>query len=256
MEYLYDSGSDTTLITEELFKQIQLEDKNTKLVKYNGKPLKSFTDEVKIIGELILNNCSFNQSDNLKNIRIIVTKNQISTNKCIIGTDLMKQIPEFDNALNMIEETINKMSENVINRYNNQKETHGNSNQNQEEFKSTFHLETIEEGDENKHKMDEVREHVQERLKQCAAKSLKEVKTDREDKVKFKIELINPNQRPLQAKARPLPHNLKDKVKQVIQEQEDAGIIRRSTSEWTSALRVVHKPDGDIRLTSHKTTNH
>ena len=79
VEYLYDSGSDTTLITEELFKQIQLEDKNTKLMKYNGKPLKSFTDEVKIIGELILNNCSFNQSDNLKNIRIIVTKNQIKS---------------------------------------------------------------------------------------------------------------------------------------------------------------------------------
>ena len=66
--------------------------------------------------------------------------------------------------------------------------------------------------------------------------------------MQFKIELIDPYQQPLEAKARPLPYHVKEKVKQVIKEQEDAGFIRRSNSEWTSALRVVHKPDGDIRL--------
>jgi hypothetical protein len=68
-------------------------------------------------------------------------------------------------------------------------------------------------------------------------------------RVKFNIELINSNQQPLCAKARPLPYNLKDKVKQLLRDQEEAGIIRKSKSNWTSPLRVVHKPDGDIRIT-------
>ena len=97
VEYLYDSGSDTTLITENIFRKIQLEDQNTKLIQYYGKPLKSFTGEVKIIGQLVLHNCAFNHSDNLEHIKIIVTENQKSINGCIIGTDLMRIIPEFNN---------------------------------------------------------------------------------------------------------------------------------------------------------------
>ena len=38
-------------------------------------------------------------------------------NGCIIGTDLMKQIPEFDSAMQQLEETIKNMSQNVIKRY-------------------------------------------------------------------------------------------------------------------------------------------
>ena len=110
IEYLYDSGSDTTLITENLLRKIQLEDINTKLVQYIGKPLKSFTSEVKIIGQLNLDKCSFNQTDNLNDIKIVVTENQESMNGCIIGTDLMKQIPEFDSAMQQLEETIKNMS--------------------------------------------------------------------------------------------------------------------------------------------------
>ena len=43
--------------------------------------------------------------------------------------------------------------------------------------------------------------------------------------------------------------NLKDKVKQLLKEQEEAGIIQKSTSDWTSPFRVVHKTDGDIGIT-------
>ena len=42
---------------------------------------------------------------------------------------------------------------------------------------------------------------------------------------------------------------MKDKVKQLLKEQEEAGIIRKSKSNCTSPLRVVHKPHGDIRIT-------
>jgi hypothetical protein len=38
-------------------------------------------------------------------------------------------------------------------------------------------------------------------------------------------------------------------VKTALEEQEAAGIIRKSKSQWSSALRVVPKPDGTVRLT-------
>jgi hypothetical protein len=246
VEYLYDSGSDTTLITENLFRKIQLEDKNTKLVQYYGKPLRSFTGEVKILGQLILHNCAFNHSDQLEKIKIIVTENQKSINGCIIGTDLMRIIPEFNDSMQKLEETIDSMSKNVLKRYSivNKPEEESKNN------KLILRLRTINEEQESEEdKIGLVRKHVEERLKQSAATSLKEIKAERESKVQFRIELLNQNQKPLEAKARPLPYHLKEKVKQVIKEQEAAGIIRKSTSEWTSALRVVHKPDGDIRLT-------
>ena len=102
VEYLYDSGSDTTIITENIFKRIQTEDKDTRLIPYDGNPLKSFTGEIKIIGQIILTNCAFNHSDNLENIKIVVTENQKTMNGCIIGTDIMKLIPEFQIALQRI----------------------------------------------------------------------------------------------------------------------------------------------------------
>ena len=38
-------------------------------------------------------------------------------------------------------------------------------------------------------------------------------------------------------------------VKEALMQQLEAGLIRRSTSEWASPLHVVIKPDGTIRLT-------
>ncbi len=42
---------------------------------------------------------------------------------------------------------------------------------------------------------------------------------------------------------------MQDKVKKRIDEQLESGMIRKSTSEWTSPLRWVHKTDGEIRIT-------
>ena len=55
VKYLYDGGSDISLITEDSLKNIQEGDSNTKMNQYNRQPLKSFTDEVQIIGEIKLN---------------------------------------------------------------------------------------------------------------------------------------------------------------------------------------------------------
>jgi hypothetical protein len=80
-------------------------------------------------------------------------------------------------------------------------------------------------------------------------KSIKRNFTKDPQQVRFKKKLINPQQKPLEAKSRPLPYRMKDKVRLTLREQADAGLIRRSNSEWTSLLRLVHKPDGEIRIT-------
>jgi hypothetical protein len=229
-------------------------------VQYTGKKLKSFTSEVKIIGQLNLDKCSFNQTDNLNDVKIVVTEDQESMNGCIIGTDLMKQIPEFDSAMQQLEETIKNMSQNVIKRYEiirnkqNIEMIRTIVEDNKLVYAKVYHImEEVKEVKynqvDNDEEIDIIRNHVEQRLKQSAAQSLKKIRTNRESNVQFKIELLNPNQRPLEARARPLPYHIKDKVKQAIKEQEEAGIIRKSKSDWTSALRVVDKSDGDIRLT-------
>ena len=43
--------------------------------------------------------------------------------------------------------------------------------------------------------------------------------------------------------------NPNNKVKQLLKRQEEAGIIRKSKSNKTSPLRVLQKPDGEIRIT-------
>ena len=54
--------------------------------------------------------------------------------------------------------------------------------------------------------------------------------------------------KPIRFKMIPLAHNLKDKVKKALTEREASGIKRKSFSEWSSVLRVVHKWDGSIRI--------
>ena len=48
---------------------------------------------------------------------------------------------------------------------------------------------------------------------------------------------------------RPLAHNLKDKIKRELPQQEASGIIGKIFSEWASALTVIHNQDGSIRIT-------
>ena len=86
-------------------------------------------------------------------------------------------------------------------------------------------------------------------LEQCTAKSLNDLRPEVNEDDAFRIRFIDPQQRPIACKARPLPHHIRASVKAAIDSQLEAGIIRPSYSAWASALHVVHKPDFSIRIT-------
>ena len=160
----------------------------------------------------------------------------------------MKIIPDFKNIIITLEKTIETMSSDVLQRYN--RNVLHSIRISSNEFDQINTIDTVSNNhlENDEYKINKVRYQLEQRLKECAATSLDSIIVKNPTRVKFNIELINSNQQPLSAKARPLPYNLKDKVKQLLRDQEEAGIIRKSKSNWTSPLRVVHKPDGDILI--------
>ena len=58
--------------------------------------------------------------------------------------------------------------------------------------------------------IDSVRQRVEAQLENCSANQLNEILSKDPQRVKFTIELINPQQKPLEAKPRPLPYHMKD----------------------------------------------
>jgi hypothetical protein len=121
----------------------------------------------------------------------------------------MRIIPIFNDSMQKLEETIESMSKNILKRYSivNKPEDEDASKNN----KLILRLRTIKNEQESEgDKIGLVRKHVEERLKQSSATSLKEIKAERESKVQFRIELLNQNQKPLEAKARPLPEKKRE----------------------------------------------
>jgi hypothetical protein len=107
-------------------------------------------------------------------------------NKCLIGTDLMKMIPELKNLMNLVVETIKTMSNDVLKRY----ETKINENQKHLEQ----HICNIEVNTTNI-TLESVRQRVEAQLEECSTTSLDEIIPKNSSRVQFKIQLINPNQK-------------------------------------------------------------
>jgi len=70
---LYDTGANTSIIQMRIFNQIIKDDPTTQVVEYKGK-LKSYTTEIKTFGQILLNQCNFNRTDNHKGVKIIITE--------------------------------------------------------------------------------------------------------------------------------------------------------------------------------------
>ena len=98
-----------------------------------------------------------------------------------------------------------------------------------------------------------LRQEAQTELKKYSAKFLTDLEPSKNSHVSFKIELVDPGIKPIRCKMRPLAHNLKDKVRKALAEQEAAGIIRKvlangvQHSEWSISKMAQY----ESLLTTH-----
>ena len=85
VEYLLDSGADVSVINHELFEQIKQDDPYTRLIEYKDGKIKSYTNEIKVLGKVILQHCFIDVNTNVE----MVVVQQKTNAKCIIGRDLV-----------------------------------------------------------------------------------------------------------------------------------------------------------------------
>jgi len=111
IKYLSDGGADKSILSEDGYNKIKNNcniNKND-LIKYSGAPVKSANGQIKVIGNLKLNKCIVDPDHPLENVQILVAKIKTS-NDCLLGRDLMYQIPELKNQMLKMKNRINNMS--------------------------------------------------------------------------------------------------------------------------------------------------
>ena len=94
-----------------------------------------------------------------------------------------------------------------------------------------------------------VRARIKSELESVSSKSLKDLSPSSNRDFAFRIILKNPNQLPIRCTCRRIAWHMKPKVKTALDQQLEAGLIRRSTSRWCFPLKAVEKEDGTIRIT-------
>ena len=273
VKYLCDSGARRSLISLKLFNIIKKHDPQTLLETYTGNELFSCSGKIKIHGFLILKRFVILPEIKLNKVTLLVTEN-VTGHDFILGRDLVHKIPDFKKYFGEIKKTIKQMSSQVKKIFKEERKQclknstscsnlSSESSSSQSSISSSSSTECIEkntelseesweEGKETNSqfsKIEEAREVVADELKQISAKSVIDLEPTINHDVAFEIEFIDPNQKPLRCKFRPLPYNLKEKVQNEIEQQIEAKIIRPSRSQWCSPIRVVDKPDGSIRIT-------
>jgi hypothetical protein len=93
-----------------------------------------------------------------------------------------------------------------------------------------------------------LRESFAAELKTCSAQSLSDLRSRENMEYAFRIRFKDPKQEPIVCKMRQIPFHMKERVRQTLLDQVKAGIIRPSSSNWASPIRVVLK-DNSVRIT-------
>ena len=83
-------------------------------------------------------------------------------------------------------------------------------------------------------------------LRTVTANSLSDLTTT--SAILHEIKLI-PNTKPIKQAPRRVPIGINKKFQEKINEMNGTGLIRKSKSDWSSPVRLVGKPDGDLRVT-------
>ena len=293
-KYMYDTGANHTVISQELMKKLS-DNSPATMTPYTGPKVTSCDKEVNPSGIVTIDNTIFAKNIAIRHARMLVVPNLCY--EFILGLDLMNLIPEYlkrnSELIKAVEkfsqeiEELNQEKEKKLNAINiecssplieddgdtlifpgffdePEKQVMPNTSQkvmpstslqvmpctSQQAMSRTCHQEYENQPDDlNNEECCQIRTDISEKLNSISGDDNTVIQPTLNPNMQFSIKLIDPDQRPIKCKARPLPFNLKNKVKEAIDEQVRAGIIRPSTSEWASALHVVHKPNGKIRLT-------
>jgi len=188
-----------------------------------------------------------------------------------MGRDLIAKIPCFTNPIEELRIQVNKYSENllscadqILSRSEDEPEIIQSKVEEGDiiifpgfqdnrptlvEYQGKAQVKEIETEIKSMSEENRVRSTIQAKLEECAAGKVTDIDIERNRHMEFNIRLINPNQRPIYCKSRPIPQSIKEMVRVALFEQLEAGLIRHSTSKWASPLHIVIKTDGSIRIT-------
>ncbi|CAF1061186.1 unnamed protein product, partial [Brachionus calyciflorus] len=118
VSYIFDTGAGYTIINKQLYARILHEEQTTILKPYKGKAIWSCNKKLKIFGVIYLKYCQITHQETeiLTKVPIIVT-NHSSRHECLLGRDLMKKVPYFEQNLTSMEQGIKFNAEKISKRH-------------------------------------------------------------------------------------------------------------------------------------------
>jgi hypothetical protein len=111
------------------------------------------------------------------------------------------------------------------------------------------HDHQVENNGYNERELENVRARIYKKLEIIAASPFGVISPAKNTTFKFRVELRDPNMQPIACKPRQLPHHIAPLVKELLNEQLEAGIIKRSRSEWCFPFNAVIKENTKLRPT-------
>ncbi|RNA31087.1 hypothetical protein BpHYR1_049920 [Brachionus plicatilis] len=93
---------------------------------------------------------------------------------------------------------------------------------------------SLSKDDLNMEAVKNARAFLKNKIEEVSAKSVLDLKPEKNSDVAFEIEFQDPNQKPIKCRCRPLPWNLKEKVNSELDRQLKAGIIRPKWDQLSS----------------------